>query len=114
VPAVVLACGGIVLSAPRTLASTPLDQMFRDRAVVEQLGPFGYHAYDGWNYARTTWLRPPHSETQWRDAVAWFAGRASLRAGSNAEFGVARNKNLIVIQVESLQDFVVDYRVGEE
>jgi lipoteichoic acid synthase len=114
VPAVLLACGGIVLSAPRTLASTPLDQMFRDRAVVEQLGPFGYHAYDGWNYARTTWLRPPHSEAQWRDAVAWFAGRASLRAGSNVEFGVARNKNLIVIQVESLQDFVVDFKVGEQ
>src|SRR6185436_7879883 len=48
------------------------------------------------------------------DAVAWFAGRAPLRAGSNAEFGVARNKNLIVIQVESLQDFVVDFKVGEQ
>jgi phosphoglycerol transferase MdoB-like AlkP superfamily enzyme len=110
--AVVLVFEGIALSAPRALASTPLDQMFRDRAVVEQLGPFGYHAYDGWNYARSRWLRPPPSETQWRDAVAWFAERAPLRAGSNAAFGAARNKNLIVIQVESLQDFVVDFRVG--
>ncbi len=112
--AVVLVSEGIALSAPRALASTPLDQMFRDRAVVEQLGPFGYHAYDGWNYARSRWLRPPPSETQWRDAVAWFAERAPLRAGSNAEFGAARNKNLIVIQVESLQDFVVDFKVGEQ
>ena len=39
-----LAAVGVVLSAPRVLASAALDQMFRDRAVAEQLGPFGYHA----------------------------------------------------------------------
>ena len=48
------ASAGFALSAPRVLASAPLDQMFRDRAVVEQLGPFGFHAYDAWTYARAT------------------------------------------------------------
>src|SRR6185437_705681 len=52
VGAAALGIVGALLGAPRVLASTPLDQMFRDRAVAEQLGPFGYHAYDAWNYTR--------------------------------------------------------------
>jgi len=114
VPSIVLATlvvAGALLSAPRVLASTPLDQMFRDRAVVEQLGPFGYHVYDAWNYAHATWLRPAMTAGQLDDARAWFAARAPLRAGAGPSFGAARGKNVIVVQVESLQDFVVDYRV---
>jgi phosphoglycerol transferase MdoB-like AlkP superfamily enzyme len=107
---------GVAISAPRVLASTPLDQMFRDRMVAERLGVFGYHAYDAWNYVRATWLRPTVTDTALRDTLDWFETRAPLRAGpSSPYFGVARGRNLIVVQVESLQDFVVDYRVqGQE
>jgi lipoteichoic acid synthase len=107
---------GALVGAPRILASTPLDQMFRDRAVAEQLGPFGYHAYDVWNYAHATMFRPRASEAQLADAAAWFAGRAPLRAGRSSRlFGAARGRNLIVVQVESLQEFAVDYMVdGQE
>src|SRR5262249_29961605 len=59
-----IAAAGAVVSAPRVLASASLDQMFRARAVMEQLGPLGYHAYDTWNYARATWLRPPVGDAQ--------------------------------------------------
>ena len=110
-----LVVAGALISAPRVLESTPLDQMFRDRAVVEQLGPFGYHVYDAWNYAHATWLRPAVTAAQIDDARTWFAARAPLRAGPGPDFGAARGRNLIVVQVESLQDFVVDYRVdGQE
>ena len=109
-----LAAGSAVLSVPSVLASTPLDQMFRARSVVEQLGPFGYHAYDAWNYVRSTWLRPSVTAAQVQDAVAWLRERAPLRAGG-AAFAAARGKNLIVVQVESLQDFAVDFIVdGQE
>ena len=100
-----------VVSVPSVLASTPLDQMFRARSVVEQLGPFGYHAYDTWNYARSTWLRRPATAAQVDEAVAWLRERAPLRAGGTA-FAAARGRNLIVVQVESLQDFAVDFTVG--
>jgi phosphoglycerol transferase MdoB-like AlkP superfamily enzyme len=100
----------LTLSIPRALTSTPLDQMFRARSVVEQLGPFGYHAYDTWNYVRSTWLRPPPTPAELDDAVAWLRERAPLRAGGRW-FGAARGKNLIVVQVESLQDFVVDFAI---
>jgi phosphoglycerol transferase MdoB-like AlkP superfamily enzyme len=102
------------LSVPRVLASTPLDQMFRARAIVERLGPFGYHMYDAWNYARSRWFRRPATPAQIDDAVAWFRERAPLRAGGQS-FGAARGRNLIVVQVESLQDFAVDFTVaGQE
>ncbi len=107
----VVALAGAAMSAPRVLASTPLDQMFRDRAVAEQLGPFGYHAYDGWHYARATLLRPHASEAQVQEVRAWFAQRAPLRSAAGPYRGIAAGRNLIVIQVESLQDFAVDYHV---
>ena len=106
-----LIIGVAMVSAPRVLASTPLDQMFRARSVVEQLGPFGYHAYDTWNYLRGRWLRTPATPAQVQEAVDWLRERAPLRAGGPA-FGAARGRNLIVVQVESLQDFAVDYTVG--
>src|SRR5205823_4927422 len=105
-----IALTGAALSAPRVLASAPLDQMFRARAAMEQLGPLGYHAYDTWTYARATWLRPPATEAQVAEARAWFRDRAALRA-PGPTFGAARGRNLIVVQVESLQDFAVDFRV---
>jgi lipoteichoic acid synthase len=89
-----------------------LDQMFRNRGVMERLGPFGYHAYDAWSYARATLFRPPATIRQVAEARDWFAERAPLRAGTGPSFGAARGKNLIVVQVESMQDFVVDYRVN--
>jgi len=106
-----VAVGTVLVSAPGVLAATPLDQMFRARSVVEQLGPFGYHAYDAWNYARGRLLRLPVTDAQVQDALAWFRARAALRA-PGPTFGVARGRNLIVVQVESLQDFAVDFRVG--
>jgi phosphoglycerol transferase MdoB-like AlkP superfamily enzyme len=109
-----LAASAAVVSVPRVLASTPLDQMFRARSVVEQLGPFGYHAYDTWNYLRGTWFRPAVTPAQIEEAAALLRERAPLRAGG-AGFGAARGRNLIVVQVESLQDFTVDFTVaGQE
>jgi phosphoglycerol transferase MdoB-like AlkP superfamily enzyme len=97
---------------PRALSELSLDQMFRDRAVVEQLGVFGFHAYDIWNYARSTVLRAPATDAEISEATAWLLARAPQRAGRAPLFGAARGRNLIVIQVESLQDFVIDFQVG--
>jgi lipoteichoic acid synthase len=111
VAAIAIAAAALAVWVPRVVRAAPLDQMFRARSVVEQLGPFGYHAYDTWNYVRGTWLRRPATSAQIDDALAWLRERAPLRAGG-AAFGAARDRNLIVVQVESLQDFVVDFTVG--
>ncbi len=104
---------GVQLGARQVLASTALDQMFRDRSVVERLGPLGYHAYDFWNYAQSRWLHPPATEAEVQDALSWLVERQPLRAGPLAPgFGAAHGKNLIVVQVESLQEFAVDFQVA--
>jgi lipoteichoic acid synthase len=108
---VILVVAGVVATVP-ILRRGELDQMFRNRAVMEQLGPFGYHAYDAWAYARATLFRPAATTRQLAEARDWFAERAPLRAGTGPYFGAARGKNLIVVQVESMQDFAVDYRVN--
>jgi lipoteichoic acid synthase len=52
------------------------------------------------------------TEAQVQEALAWFVERAPLRAGPGSPgFGAARGKNLIVVQVESLQEFAVDFGV---
>jgi phosphoglycerol transferase MdoB-like AlkP superfamily enzyme len=98
--------------AAAVLRRGELGQMFRNRAVMEQLGPFGYHIYDVWTYMHGTLFRPAATPAQISAARAWFAERAPVRAGTGPYFGAARGKNLIVVQVESMQDFVVDYRVN--
>ena len=57
-------------------------------------------------------MRPHPTRDQIRDAVHWFRDRASLRSGPGSTgFGAAQGRNLIVIQVESLQEFAVDLRL---
>ena len=113
--AIVLGVAGFALSAPQVIADAELDRVFRNRAVMEQLGPFGFHLYDLVTFSRATWLRAPASEEEIASLARWFADRAPLRSGERSPaFGAARGKNLIVIQVESLQDFMVDYRVGDQ
>ena len=108
----VLAVVGAALSAPKVIRASQLEQTFRNRALVEQLGPFGYHVYDAWSFTRAAALRPNVTASQVDGARAWLAARAPLRSGSGPAFGAARGRNLIVVQVESLQDFAVEYGVG--
>lgn len=110
---VLLSGAGVALGAPRVIAAAELDRVFRNRAVMEQLGPFGFHVYDIVTFTRATLFRAPATEGEINWLARWFADRAPLRTGEGTRyFGSARGKNLIVIQVESLQDFMVDYRVA--
>jgi lipoteichoic acid synthase len=110
-----LAVVGWSLGAPRALASGRFDQNVRNRDGVEQLGAIGYHLYDVWSYIQTTTLRRPATAAEVDAVRTWLADRARLRSARGPSFGAARTRNVIVIQVESLQEFAVDYRVnGQE
>lgn len=93
------------------LRSGRLDQIFSARTVMGQLGPFGYHAFDVWTFARSTLFRPVIADDQFAAIQVWLAERAPQRAGRGPAFGAAAGRSLLVIQVESLQDFAVDYRI---
>jgi phosphoglycerol transferase MdoB-like AlkP superfamily enzyme len=90
-------------------------QVFRNLYLVQDLGLFGYHAFDLGRYVRSSTLRAELSAEDRRDIERWFDERAPLRAGSGRSFGAAKGRNLLVIQVESMQQFLLRFRIqGEE
>ncbi len=110
----VVGAGGV--TAGRVLGAEPgrLGQVFENLSVVQEVGLYNYHLLDAWRQG-TAWLRPPLGEAELRRVDGWLGRRAPLRAGTGAAFGAARGRNLLMIQVESLQDFVVGLRVdGQE
>jgi phosphoglycerol transferase MdoB-like AlkP superfamily enzyme len=57
-------------------------------------------------------VRSELDEAEYLDAVRYFDRRRALRAGSGPLFAAAEGRNLVMIQVESLQAFVVGFRIG--
>ena len=81
--------------------------MFHRLAVVEEIGLYGYHLQDLATQVRWHWLRPPLDDDGWSRVDAWFRARAPQRAGQGPSFGAARGMNLIIVQAESMQAFVL-------
>ena len=50
--------------------------------------------------------------TQFDEVTNWFRERAPLRAGTGESFAAAEGANLVMVQVESLQNFVIGLEIG--
>lgn len=88
-----------------------LSSMWNRPAVSNNIGVAVYHTVDAWNTARGVVGRGRVSDGAIREMSAWLSHKN--RAVSDPRmFGVARGKNLIIIQVESLQDFVVGLKLN--
>lgn len=87
-----------------------LTAMWNRPAVFNNIGAMPYHAVDAWNTASDLFRKGRISESEVSDIGAWFAEKAQAKDGTGL-FGAAAGKNLIVIQVESLQDFVVGLKL---
>jgi phosphoglycerol transferase MdoB-like AlkP superfamily enzyme len=90
-------------------------------AVAISTGSLVYHAADLLNVAGDCLSRKSYSEEDAQNLAEWFESRARAAGAESAgqsldfsgAFGEAAGKNLIMIQVESLQDFVIGLRAGE-
>ncbi len=104
-----------VASAPIRADRTIVTQRFSNVSLVDRIGPLPYHALDGWLLVKNTVARELVSDELFEEVLAWLKERAPLRAGTGPWFGAAVGKNLIVIQVESLQEPVVHLSIdGQE
>jgi len=81
-------------------------QVFQSVFIVQQLGVLNYHLFDIWRNLEENVFRPPLGEEGYEEVLRFFTDRRPLRRGSGRFFGVARGKNLLMIQVESLQGWV--------
>ncbi len=87
-------------------------QVFSHSALLGQWGAMNVHVFDAARTLRDTVARPSLSATERAAVVAEFRARPPAAPAGAIGFGVARGHNLLLIQVESLQEFVLSARVG--
>jgi len=90
-------------------------QVFHNLHIVERVGVLGFHLRDTAGYLWSRLFRPELTPQQHAEIEQWFRDRTPLRAGREPHFGAARGDNLLMIQVESLQGYVIGFTVnGQE
>ncbi len=97
-----LAAAYLVLTPPNLLA-----QVFRRVNVAEEVGVLNLHAVDCVRAVARGVVRRELEPAKFDEVVAWFRERAPQRAGAGSSFAAAKDANLVMVQVESLQAFVV-------
>jgi phosphoglycerol transferase MdoB-like AlkP superfamily enzyme len=102
-----LAAAYLALTPPNLLA-----QVFRRVAVAEELGVLNLHAVDGARAVARGVVSRELGPEEFDEVVAWFRERAPQRAGAGEVFAAAEGANLVMVQVESLQAFVVGLEIG--
>jgi phosphoglycerol transferase MdoB-like AlkP superfamily enzyme len=88
------------------------EQVFKNAFVVRDIGIVNFHLWDALHHARDNMFERELSEDEREEVLQWFREQAPRRAGAGPLFGAASGMNLLMIQVESLQGFVVGFEVG--
>jgi len=87
-------------------------QRFSGVQTAGEMGLIGYHLLDCGNQVRKISSRTALSDEEWKTVLELFSQRRRLREGRGPFFGVAEGFNVILLQVESLQGYIVDLEVG--
>ncbi|GIO15055.1 sulfatase [Cohnella xylanilytica] len=85
--------------------------------IYNVTGLFGFHGYDTYRYAKEHWFGSGPSKEEIAEAADWFAERGKLQKQAESEplFGAYKGKNVLVIQAEAFQEFVLGKSVnGQE
>ncbi|MEK0312850.1 LTA synthase family protein [Cohnella sp. 56] len=85
--------------------------------IYNVTGLLGFHGYDTYRYAKEHWFGGGVSHEQIQEARDWFGERKQLQdqAMSEPMFGAAAGKNVLIIQAEAFQSFVIGQTVeGKE
>lgn len=88
-----------------------LSSMWDRTAVCNNIGALTYHLADAKNAAGHILFKEKISDAQISEVKIYFKEKERDRAPGDL-YGFAEGKNLIVLQVESLQQFVVDLRIN--
>ena len=113
--AAVLVAGCAAAAAVGRSGRAPFGQVFRSIYVAREVGVLNFHAVDAGRAAvRRFWRRPLSQDD--REAVSqWFRDRSAQRSGNGPWFSAAAGANVVMVQAESLQDFIIDLEVrGQE
>ncbi|TMU85526.1 LTA synthase family protein [Bacillus sp. BHET2] len=90
-----------------------LTRTFDREMLVKNIGTYNYHVYDLFLQSKSSAQRALADGSELSDIDNYV--RASYIEPDNEMFGVAKNKNLIIVSLESLQNFVINSEVnGQE
>ncbi|MFC0392788.1 LTA synthase family protein [Paenibacillus mendelii] len=78
-------------------------------------GVIGFHGYDAYRYINQHWIQ--NGEAPEEDVAAakqWFEERGNLRKQLESDklFGAYKGSNVILIQLEAFQNFVIGQKIG--
>jgi len=91
------------------------DRFFLNQLVVEKLGLTGFHIYDTYVHLREGTGGVELSDDKIKRINMSFKWNSLFESKNSSDFGIAKDKNLIVVQMESLQEFVVGLTIdGQE
>ncbi len=89
------------------------DNLFRvywsPKITITNLSPVGFHLYDSYTFLRDS-VSLKLSEQDKKEIADWFAKKRE-DIPDNEYKGMFKGKNLIFIQVESLENFVIDRKI---
>ncbi len=99
-----------VIAAVRDKATG--SQVFSHTTLVSQWGATNVHLFDVGRTVRDAVARPSLSAEERAVVLAEFRSRSEAQPPGSVGFGIARGHNLLLIQVESLQEFILGATVG--
>ncbi len=106
------ATAGFVGAVALTGQTTALRQVFHATEQAGRLGVLNFHLADAVGSAVRTVATPRLDAPRLAEITEYFDRRRSLRAATGELAGAAAGFNLVMIQVESLQSFVVGLEIG--
>jgi len=113
--AVALAISAVpfVVAGAKALTNTQLQSRgnLQNLRSVSTYGLFGFQLLDVGTRIVGSWRQPAVTAEEFDRALAWFEETRPRRQAKGPDSGRAKGLNLIAIQVESMQEFVVDLDV---
>ncbi|WP_459501636.1 LTA synthase family protein [Bacillus sp. C1] len=81
--------------------------------VTDHLGIINYHIFDIYNYVNNMILKEEVSQEKVDEVKTWYHNQ-NKEITKGDLFGKAKGQNLILIQAESLQNFVIDLTIDDQ
>jgi phosphoglycerol transferase MdoB-like AlkP superfamily enzyme len=107
--AVLIVISFVIFILPFSKANA-FDKVYDNNQVIKKLGVVYFHFYDALKYTQENLFKDKNlTPDEKKDMDNYFALNKST---GNRFKGIASNKNLLIVQVESLQEFVINRQIN--
>ena len=111
----VMVVGGLVAMSLVRSHTISVTQVFRNVLLAREIGVLNFHAVDAGASLFRSVESAPLDASEVARLTRWFAARGPSRMGVGPAFGAASGANVVMVQAESLQAFVLGLSVqGQE